>query len=80
MSKILILGLALAVVLVSGPFFNAQADCGCLPHITLPSCLSCSQNAKVDRDYDKPDATCQGAYHFGPVTPEFMGSAGIGGG
>ena len=39
MSKKLILGLALAVVLVSGGFFAAQADCGfgCLPHISLPT-------------------------------------------
>ena len=43
MSKKLILGLALAVVLFSGTLFSAQADCGfgCLPHISLPSCWSC---------------------------------------
>ena len=82
MSKILILGLALAVVLVSGSFFTAKADCGCLPHITLPSCLSCSKNVETQptKDYDKPDATCQGAFHFGPTTPEPMGAPGVGGG
>ena len=81
MNKTLILALALAVVFVSGSFVTAGADCGCLPHITLPSCLSCSQNVvKEDRDYDRPDATCQGAFHFGPTTPEFMAAPGVGGG
>jgi hypothetical protein len=37
MSKTLVLGLALSLVLVSGAFFGAQADCGCLPHISIPS-------------------------------------------
>jgi hypothetical protein len=50
MSKKLILGLALAVVLVSGAFFGARADCGCLPHISLPSCVSCASARDMDRD------------------------------
>jgi len=75
MNKKLILGLALAVVLVSGAFISAQADCGCLPHISMPSCFgNCAQQA---RDYDRPDQTCQGAYKVGPTTPEFMGSPGF---
>ncbi len=74
MNKKIILGLALAVVLMSGAFVSAQADCGCLPHISLPTCSACQAPA---RDYDKPCATCQGAYQFGPTTPEFMGSPGI---
>jgi hypothetical protein len=74
MSKKIILGLALAVVLMSGAFVTAQADCGCLPHISLPTCLSC-QNAA--RDFDKPNATCQGAWQFGPVTPDVMSAPGI---
>jgi hypothetical protein len=74
MSKKLILGLALAVVLVSGLFVNAQADCGCLPHISLPSCLSCQAPA---RDYDQPSQTCQGAFRYGPSAPTFMGSPGV---
>jgi hypothetical protein len=72
MSKKLILGLALALVLVSGAFVGAQADCnfGCLPHISLPSCFgNCSQAT----DLDRPDATCQGAHNYGPTTPSVMG-------
>jgi len=72
MSKKLILGLALAVVLVSGSFFGAQADCGCLPHISLPSCLTCNGSATA-RDMDRAEATCQGAYNFGPTAPWVMG-------
>jgi hypothetical protein len=75
MNKKLILGLALAVVLMSGALFSAQADCGCLPHISLPSCLSCQQ-APV-RDFDRPAATCQGAYQFGPAAPIVMGGPGL---
>jgi len=73
MSKKLILGLALAVVLVSGGFFAAQADCGCLPHISLPTCFSCG-GADRDRDLDRSEATCQGAYNFRPTTPWVMGA------
>ncbi len=73
MNKKFILGLALAVVLVSGAFYGAQADCGCLPHISMPSCFSCAQQS---RDFDRPDATCQGAFKYGPTVPEYMGSAG----
>jgi hypothetical protein len=69
MSKKLILGLALAVVLVSGGFFGAQADCGfgSLSHI-----FSCGAN----RDMDRSEATCQGAYNFGPTAPSIMGAPG----
>lgn len=74
MTKGLILGLALAVVLVSGSFFGALADCGCQPNISTP-CTSCAQPPA--RDYDRPDAQCQGAYQYGPVTPDPMGSPGI---
>jgi hypothetical protein len=74
MSKKLILGLALAVVLVSGAFIGAQADCGCLPHISMPSCLSCNGGGASARDLDRSEATCQGAYNFGPTTPWVMGA------
>ena len=77
MSKKLIFGLALAVVLVSGGFFGAQADCGCLPHISMPSCFTCGGAADRNRDLDRSEATCQGAYNFGPTTPWVMGSAGF---
>ncbi len=77
MSKRLVLGLALALVLISGPFFGAQADCGCLPHVSVPSCLSCGQPAAVDRDLDRPEATCQGAYNYGPRAPAIMGNTGL---
>ena len=77
MSKKLILGLALAVVLFSGTLFSAQADCGfgCLPHISLPSCLSCGHVVEK-RDLDRSEATCQGAYNFGPTAPSIMGAPG----
>jgi len=77
MSKKLILGLALAVVLFSGSLFSAQADCGfgCLPHISLPSCLSCGHVAEK-RDLDRSEATCQGAYNFGPTVPSAFGAVG----
>ena len=77
MSKKLILGLALAVVLFSGSLFSAQADCGfgCLPHISLPSCLSCGHVVEK-RDLDRSEATCQGAYNFGPTAPSIMGAPG----
>ncbi|MGO9020009.1 MAG: hypothetical protein ACLQVJ_16860 [Syntrophobacteraceae bacterium] len=52
MSKKLILGLALAVVLVSGSLFSAQAA----------------------KDNDRPNATCQGEYKFGPSTPNPLGA------
>jgi len=75
MSKKLIFGLALAVVLFSGSFFSAQADCGCLPHISLPSCLSCGQVSE-NRDRDRSEATCQGAFNYGPTVPMEFGAVG----
>ncbi len=76
MSKKLVLGLALALVLVSGSFLGVQADCGCLPHISVPSCSSCGTPAVVDRDRDRAEATCQGAFNYGPQTPIYMGTTG----
>ena len=68
MSKKLILGLALAVVLFGGSVISAQADCGCLPHISLPSCFSCSKAVEQPiRDRD-----CSGNL----ITPEVMGAVG----
>jgi hypothetical protein len=77
MSKKLILGLALAVVLFSGSLFSAQADCGfgCLPHISLPSCWSCGHVVEK-RDLDRSEATCQGAYNYGPTVPSAFGAVG----
>jgi hypothetical protein len=75
MSKRLIFGLALALVLVSGSYFNVQADCGCLPKISTPSCLSCGDRVQT-RDMDRSEATCQGAYSYGPSAPEVMGAPG----
>ena len=56
MNRKLIFGLALALVLVSGSLFTAQADCGfgCLPHITLPHCFPCGARAV------EPDRDCNG--------------------
>jgi hypothetical protein len=78
MYKIAIVGLALATVLMSGFLFNAQAQCyfGCLPNISTPPCATC-QTPDRDRDFDRPDATCQGAYNYGPTTPDPMGSPGV---
>jgi len=82
MSRKLILALALAVVLVSGVFAaQAQAECcGCLPHISMPCCnFGCGAAVQppVTRDYDRPYATCQGAYQFGPTAPWVMSTAGL---
>ncbi len=79
MSKKLIFGLALALVLVGGSYFNVQADCGCLPGISTPSCLSCGardMDRAQSRDMDRSEATCQGAYSYGPSAPEPMGAPG----
>ncbi len=80
MSKILILGFALAMMLVSGFFFSAQAGYdGFLSRIGLFSCSSCTgtpERATV-RDKDAPNAPCQGAYASGPTTPDPMGSPSV---
>jgi hypothetical protein len=67
MNKKLIFGLALALVLVSGSMFSANADCyfGCLPHISLPTCFTCARAVEPVRDRD-----CNGAL----ITPYDMGS------
>jgi hypothetical protein len=68
MNKKLILGLALAVVLVSGSLFSAQAECNfCLPHITLPTCFSCAVDRDAVRDRDAAGNL---------ITPDPMGSPG----
>ncbi len=56
MSKTLILGLALSLVLFSGAMYSVQADCGCLPHFNLCSspCNWFSCGAAC-RDKDLPD-------------------------
>jgi len=56
MSKKLIFGLALALVMVSGFGFYARADRG------------------QTSDMDRSEATCQGAYNYGPSTPSPMGA------
>jgi hypothetical protein len=81
MSKKLILALAMAVVLVSGFLYSAQAECGfgCSPQMSSPSCLSCSRDADQQpaRDSDKPNIPCQGSCFYGPAAPEPMGSPGF---
>ncbi len=69
MNKKLIFGLALALVLVSGSMFSAQADCsfGCLPHFSFPSCYSCSRAVEPE-----PDRDCAGNL----ITPTYMGVTG----
>ena len=71
MNKKLILGLALALVLVSGSMFSASADCGCLPHITLPTLFSCcARDVEPVRDRD-----CAGNL----ITPDYQVGIGFGG-
>ena len=74
MSRKLVLGLALALVLVSGGFLGAQADCACTPQVIAPSCSLCNSGGPFARDLDRSEATCQGAYNSGPTTPWVMGS------
>ncbi len=79
MSKILIIGLALAIVLVSGPFIGARAD-KIGPMCWAGFCPSQSDNPdQPRRDMDRPNSTSrgQGPYQQAPVTPEPMGSPGI---
>ena len=84
MSKKLIIGLALAAVLISGPFIGARAD------YVSESCWAgfCPggkgnvydprrDTDQPQRDMDKSNATCQGADRYGPTTPEPMGSPGV---
>jgi hypothetical protein len=57
---------------VSGGLFGAQADCGCMPNISAPTCFSCNSTGPSGRDLDRSEATCQGAYNYGPTTPWVM--------
>lgn len=66
MNKKLVLGIALALVLVSGAFINANAECStCMPHFTLSTAVHPPLNA-----------TCQGAFNYGPAAPVPMGGVG----
>jgi hypothetical protein len=69
MNKKLVLGLALALVLVSGAFINANAQCLCLPHISCPGTCQPAVQAPLN-------ATCQGAFSYGPAAPIPMGTMG----
>ena len=86
MSKKLIFGIAFSLVLVSGGFFSAQANCGggCLSSVSpcnwrlpsfcgfhLPSCLSFHCDSK---DLDRTEANREGAYSSRPITPDVMGA------
>jgi|GEM_PF-3012119 hypothetical protein len=77
MSKKLILGLALASVLVGGSFIGAKADdIGRSCWAGFCPAQQSDMDRAPQRDYDKPNATCQGADQYGPTTPEPMGSPG----
>jgi hypothetical protein len=84
MSKILILALVLAIVLVSGPFIGARAD-KIGPMCWAGFCPSQSNDLDQPKrdmdqpksDWDRPDATPPTPYRQSPVTPEPMGSPGI---
>jgi len=54
MSKKLVIGVALALVLVSGAFLSARADCGGFSSIHVPSLCSSCGSAR-DRDVAAPD-------------------------
>lgn len=75
MNKKLVLGLALGLVLISGAFIsNANAQCAtCLPHISLSTCSGGNCAAGV---HPPLNASCQGAFNYGPATPVPMGSVG----
>lgn len=89
MRKTLIIGIALAMVLLSGSLFSAQANCGpgslsflspCNWHFTSScglDCVSQNVNSVSARDTYRADATCQGAYSSGPAAPGQMGTAGF---
>ena len=66
MSKKLILGVALSLVLASGAFAGVRAQ----------GCSLCNQNTSIQRDLDRPEAVCQGAYNYGPKAPVVMGTTG----
>ncbi len=77
MNKKLIMGLALALVLASGAFTGAFAQCAsCLPQVSVSTCTgNCAAAVRPPLN-----ATCQGAFNFGPTTPVPMGSVGGAGG
>ncbi len=59
MSKKLVIGVALALVLVSGAFLSARADCGYFSSIHLPYLCSSFGSAR-DRDVAALDKDVQG--------------------
>ncbi|MDR3568570.1 MAG: hypothetical protein P4L43_11140 [Syntrophobacteraceae bacterium] len=72
MNKKLVMGMALAMVLVSGAFVNANAQCAsCMPRISFESCTNCQAVQRPPLA-----STCQGAFNYGPTTPVPMGTAG----
>ncbi len=76
MHKRLILGLAMALVFVGGAFTNASAQClSCQPRAYQPQCFG---NCVAIQP--PAQATCQGAYSFGPTTPTPFGTTGGAGG
>src|SRR5208337_1157338 len=86
MSKTLVLGVALSLVLVSGAFFSARADCGCfhwpsclsLCNFQLPSLCCGSGNVadrdRADRDMDQAKIN---APHAGPYSYDYNSKHGI---
>ena len=70
MSKKLILGLALAVVLFSGPLLSIAHRRIAVPasHQLAVMLVNCGQVVEK-RDMDRSEATCQGAFNYGPTVP-----------
>jgi hypothetical protein len=76
MSRKAIFGLALAVVLMSGPFLGAQANVSEACWAGFCSAQD-SEQYRENRDMDKPDATCPATNRQSLTTPEPMGSPGF---
>ncbi|MDR3566709.1 MAG: hypothetical protein P4L43_01640 [Syntrophobacteraceae bacterium] len=71
MIKRLVIGSALALVFVGGAFINASAQSRYGAHPCLGNCAVVQPPAQ---------ASCQGAYNYGPTTPTPFGTGGAAGG
>ncbi|MGC9197165.1 MAG: hypothetical protein ACP5IL_17225 [Syntrophobacteraceae bacterium] len=89
MRKTLIVGIAIAMLLVSGGLFSAQANCGApslsflspcnwrIPSFCGLGCHSKDVSSTPLPDADSQGKICQGAYPRGPSSPDVMGTGGF---